>query len=492
MDNAESFVGYYVSLTCANESIFEGEVLHIDTSKQLITLTHAHELLPNGKAVKFPQITISGNHVRNLKIIRERINVLPFTKDEKDYTSRKNAKSAPVLGSIKFSSDPPKLHTDSKGKKKENDGAGNFPPTNFSGDLILLSPTKKHSPGYPEDEKHLPSDSSKQKSKSNGNDNSANKSKTKICFSEEADELAKYPDFNFEENLARFDKQAIFEKMGIDKELSTNVSRCNKKMRPQDNILEHEPVSLRQIKVPLEHAGKEYSTEDGFIVPAITVALKLNLFSAAEQAGLGLQQLVENAGVCTCQMALQLVGGSLRINPKNDHQRPEFVVLAGSHTQGLQAICAARHLVNHTAKVILYLSSPNAFTQSQLDLFLKSGGKVITEYKDLPTQPVDIIIDAMYGMDTSQHNADWLPYAVSWANQNKAPLLSIDPCMPETKSELPDRKWCIAMSLPLINSPKVGSIYLADIGIPRGVFKDVGIQYMSPFTDKYYIPLYNC
>ena len=76
--NGASFEGYYVSLTCHNESIFEGEVLQIDESKQLITLTHAHELLPNGKAAKFPQITITGSHVKNLKIIRERINVMAF------------------------------------------------------------------------------------------------------------------------------------------------------------------------------------------------------------------------------------------------------------------------------------------------------------------------------------------------------------------------------------------------------------------------------
>ena len=510
-----SFEGYYVSLTCHNESIFEGEVLSIDESKQLITLSHAHELLPNGKAAKFPQITITGSHVKNLKIIRERINVMALMKD---HNVSKNDKASPR--------DEKKAHRSNSREKLanipppqiNNNKAPNFDsfPSSFSNDA-KMTPTKnnrKSNTSSSSPDNNNPDSPTNRLSPYNNNNNSSNnnsnnnKSSSKnntrnSCFSN--DDVDCYPDFDFEENLARFDKQAVFEKLGLNKDVllgsssgNSGNSRYDKKMAPTDNVLEHEPVSLRQIKVPLEHAGKEYTTKDGFVVPAITLALKQKLFRAAQDAGLSIQQIAENAGVCVCQMALQLVGGSLRINPKNDHQRPEFVVLAGAHMQGLQAICAARHLVNHTAKVILYLPSSSSMSrmtpgaQTQLDLFLKSGGKLITSYKELPSQPVDMIIDAMYGMDTSQHNADWLPYAVSWANQNKAPMFSIDPCMPETKSELPDIKWCIAMSLPLIKAPNVGTLYLADLGIPRGVFKDVGIQYMSPFTDKFYIPLYNC
>lgn len=469
--DATSFVGYYISLTCNDDSIFEGEVLHIEVDSQLITLTHAHQLLPDGSAVKYPQITISGDHVKKLKIIRERINVLPFFKDEKpkNSNSNENRKTSPPADDDKPFS--PKLSGNDKYFFKPDD---------------IKPQTDNYNAFY-------------SKGKSNGNDidptfqsyqNKGSKKKN-ICFGADAEKIQKLPEFDFEENLAKFDKQAVFERMSEDRVFDPITSSMASKMRPQDNVLESVPVSLRQIKVPLEHTGTEYSTEDGFIVPAISLDLKLQLFSAAEEAGLSRQQLVENAGICTCQMALQLVGGSLRINPKNDHQRPEIVVLAGHHTQGLQAVCAARHLVNHTAKVVLYLPSSDHLMQSQVDLFLKSGGKLITSYKDLPTQPVDIIIDAMFGMDKLQHAADWLPYAISWANQNKAPLLSIDPCMPDTKCEFPDIKWCIAMGLPLIEFPKAGSLYLADVGIPRGVFKDVGIQYMSPFTDKFYIPIYD-
>ena len=38
------------------------------------------------------------------------------------------------------------------------------------------------------------------------------------------------------------------------------------------------------------------------------------------------------------------------------------------------------------------------------------------------------VIDAMIGLDDTVA-PDWLAYAVSWANQKRAPVLSIDPCL---------------------------------------------------------------
>ena len=81
------------------------------------------------------------------------------------------------------------------------------------------------------------------------------------------------------------------------------------------------------------------------------------------------------------------------------------------------------------AKVVLYLPDRQPFIQSQLDLFTKSGGKLIKSYQDLPSQPVDMVIDATIGLENGDKYPDWLPYAVSWANQKKAPVLSVDPCI---------------------------------------------------------------
>lgn len=59
------------------------------------------------------------------------------------------------------------------------------------------------------------------------------------------------------------------------------------------------------------------------------------------------------------EMALQLVGGSIRFSVKNSHQKPAFLVLANSGSlQGSYALCTARLLANRQAKiyVLVYAS----------------------------------------------------------------------------------------------------------------------------------------
>lgn len=43
-----------------------------------------------------------------------------------------------------------------------------------------------------------------------------------------------------------------------------------------------------------------------------------------------------------------IAGGERRICPRNSHQAPDVVILAGPSLEGLQSIAAARHLSNHT------------------------------------------------------------------------------------------------------------------------------------------------
>ncbi|XP_066911350.1 enhancer of mRNA-decapping protein 3-like [Clytia hemisphaerica] len=434
MEAAEGFIGYYVSLQCDNDSTYEGEVKSIDPERQLITLTHAHQMTADGRDMKFPQITLTGNHVNNLKIIRQKLKIPDLNQHIQDQQKSE--------------------------KNKKRTSPPNRDPDNTYNSYNNTKPAQQQ------------------------------RKKSGTFTSQDASEISMFPDFDFQQNNARFDKQAVYEKMLQETDSIPNPAPLyDPKMRSQDNILESEPVSLRQIQVPLEHAGKEFATEDGFIIPAITLSLKMKLYAAAEKAGLSIHQLVETSGICVSQMAIQLVGGALRLNPKNSHQRPEIVVLAGCHTQGLQAICTARHLANHRCKVVLYFPNSSPELQPQINLFQSAGGKIIKSTRELPSQPVDMIIDAMVGHENHQPTP-WLPYAVSWANQNKAPVMSIDPCIPNSKVDLPNIKWAISLGLPLIKSPTPGRLYLADLGIPRGVFRDAGIQYVSPFKDKFCIPLY--
>ena len=52
---------------------------------------------------------------------------------------------------------------------------------------------------------------------------------------------------------------------------------------------------------------------------------------------------------------------------------------------------------------------------------------------DLPSQPVDLVIDALSNSDNNETQYHWLPWVIEWANHNKAPVLALDPCIRSSK-----------------------------------------------------------
>ena len=107
---------------------------------------------------------------------------------------------------------------------------------------------------------------------------------------------------------------------------------------------------------------------------------------------------------------------------------------------------------------------------------------------DLPDKPVDIIISALDGHQskTLQHQS-WFQQVVTWANQSKAPVLTVDP---PTGGGAIFTKWSLSLCLPLNLGSNCGQVYLADLGFPPKLYQEVGILYKSPFGHKFVIPLH--
>lgn len=82
----------------------------------------------------------------------------------------------------------------------------------------------------------------------------------------------------------------------------------------------------------------------------------------------------------------------------------------------------------------------------------------------------------------------WYKSIVGWANQNRAPVLAIDP---PTGGGAITTKWSLSLGLPLRLSERCGQVYLCDLGIPVQVFQEIGITYTSPFSHKFLIPLHS-
>ena len=81
----------------------------------------------------------------------------------------------------------------------------------------------------------------------------------------------------------------------------------------------------------------------------------------------------------------------------------------------------------------------------------------------------------------------WYQAHIKWATENRAQVFAIDPPMENVPIQ---PKWCLWPCLPLDMVKNSAQAYLCDLGLPKKVFKDVGITYKSPFSHKFIIPLY--
>lgn len=72
---------------------------------------------------------------------------------------------------------------------------------------------------------------------------------------------------------------------------SQNRSGYKARYRHDENILESEPTTFRQIIVS-DAGKKEYVTDDGLIIPSITLDLQRRLIEAADRLGLSWERRV--------------------------------------------------------------------------------------------------------------------------------------------------------------------------------------------------------
>lgn len=130
-------------------------------------------------------------------------------------------------------------------------------------------------------------------------------------------------DFDFEKNLALFDKQAVFEEIEKGRENGTGgqnsrTNRSEQKYRCDENILQGTTKkTLQQIRFLDDCTRKDthirqYMTDNGLIVPSIPLELRERLFGLAENCGLSRVRMLEMAGRSSSEMILQLLGGNSR------------------------------------------------------------------------------------------------------------------------------------------------------------------------------------
>ncbi|XP_059208828.1 enhancer of mRNA-decapping protein 3-like [Centropristis striata] len=473
---ATDWLGSVVSINCGlTLGVYQGEVSSVDHASQTISLKQPYH---NGVRCPLPEVTFSAMDIKELKFL-----------DIQNTVSKPNS----AQGATTESSFIPSGRHNQSNRLTQPHVTSSSSHSSTAPITIL-----RRAPAGSSNSRGATQTAQKKNSVRNGGAGGLMRTKDDECFGGGTDENLD-ADFDFEGNLALFDKAAVFSQID-----GTN-SHSNRAQHPSiqgeqkplsyrhdENILEVKPVVYRQITVP-QHGGREYCTDSGLVVPSVPYEVHKRLLAAAERWGLSLERRLETIGVCSSQMALTLLGGPNRLTPKNVHQRPTVVLLCGPHIQGAQGISCGRHLANHEVEVIMFLPNFVKMQESvnnEVQLYSRTGSKQVASIKDLPASPVDLVINCLDCHENPLlREQTWYQSAADWANQNRAPVLSIDPAV-SSQHQTVEAKWTLSLGLPLPLPETESRVYLCDIGIPKLVYQEVGIRYHSPFGCKFVIPLH--
>ena len=205
-----------------------------------------------------------------------------------------------------------------------------------------------------------------------------------------------------------------------------------------------------------------------------------------EEYGIQLPQMMENAGLQLAQLARSQLADPL--------ERRRIVVLAGRGNNGGGGLAAARRLSGWGAEVTVVLAdAPEAFRDIpalQLGILTRMAVPVERFAGSLP--PHDLLIDALigYGLEGPPRGLvrDLIAASCSTAETIALDVPSgLDADTGEAPGAAVRASATLTLALPKIGltlpaaREYVGALYLADIGVPAGLYARLGIGTPSPF-----------
>ncbi len=235
-----------------------------------------------------------------------------------------------------------------------------------------------------------------------------------------------------------------------------------------------------------------FRTEQGIRVPAITAEQMREVDRiAVEDFGLGILQMMENAGRNLAENAMEMLGAALG----------EVVILAGGGGNGGGGLCCARHLHNRGFRVRLVLDrdakelSGAAAVQARI---LQAAGLAPPAPDEVVTalKRADLVIDALIGYSLRGAPRGRAAELIGLCNEHVARVLALDvpsgldATTGETPGVVVSAERTLTLALPktgLWDTP--GVVFLADIGIPPEVYGRLGISFERLFGRRYWLRL---
>lgn len=227
-----------------------------------------------------------------------------------------------------------------------------------------------------------------------------------------------------------------------------------------------------------------FRTEEGDGVPAVTAEeMREADRIAMEEFGLGMLQMMENAGRNVAQGVLSLLDGVTG----------DVTVLAGSGGNGGGGLCCARHLHNRGFKVRILLdgdeSTLSDAATNQLRI-LRAAGVQPSDLSQASEflRGSKLVVDALIGYGLRGAPRGETVKLIDLCNQHGKLILSLDvpSGLNATTGEAPGLvvrpNRTVTLALPKTGLKGAsGHLYLADIGIPPQVFHRLGLSFESPF-----------
>lgn len=233
-------------------------------------------------------------------------------------------------------------------------------------------------------------------------------------------------------------------------------------------------------------------------LPAVTAATMAEVDRLAiDQFGIGLLQMMEQAGSHMAELVRVEIGGGL--------SGRRIIVAIGPGNNGGGGLAAARHLVNRGASVRVVLSRPvNRLVPAarhQVATLLEMSVDCCVAIYDVPDDKfeqdlarADAVVDALIGYRGAGAPRDGVRWLLERIARSAAPVLSLD--LPSgidaDAGEANEPTVCAAATLALALPKRglfvgagpshAGRVHLADLGLPLALYERLGIALRTPFA----------
>jgi NAD(P)H-hydrate epimerase len=225
------------------------------------------------------------------------------------------------------------------------------------------------------------------------------------------------------------------------------------------------------------------------MIPSLTTEQMAEVdWLMSEEWGITLIQMMENAGRNLAELARRMLDGEL--------SGRRVTVLCGKGNNGGGGMVAARHLSNRGASVSVKLMGDPAGLKEipahQWDILQVMA---LTQADDPDLAQADLILDAMIGYGLSGDPRGVVAEWIRRANAAGGPILALDapsgldttsgtagnPCVRATAT--------LTLALPKTGlltpaaRPLVGKLLLADISVPPGLYRRLGLEVGPIFAE---------